>query len=49
MPPKNTKPAKAKQKPQEDQREESLQAVVSVSHAQGNMDLLTPNKCIGTS
>ncbi len=30
MPPKTSKLAKAKQKPQEDQREESLQAVVSV-------------------
>lgn len=31
MPPRASKPAKAKQKPQEDQREESLQAVVSMS------------------
>lgn len=30
MPPKSSKVTKAKQKPQEDQREETLQAVVSV-------------------
>lgn len=30
MPPKNPKPAKGKQKQQEDQRDESLQAIVSM-------------------
>ena len=34
MPPKNPKAAKAKQKPQEEQREESLQAVVSACFVQ---------------
>ena len=34
MPSKNPKAAKAKQKPQEEQREESLQAVVSACFVQ---------------
>ena len=34
MPPKTTKSEKAKQKPQEEQREESLQAVVSACFVQ---------------